>query len=107
MGPEDFEEMFEQYEEIMDYMLKAALNDYTGGNMALRVGEKIYSTQTKASINYRWKLHPDDIIVSDLKSIFESIASDFDVALETVNRIKRDYVLKNDVLYRRIEDGLQ
>jgi hypothetical protein len=35
------------------------------------------------------------------------IASDFDVALETVNRIKRDYVLKNDVLYRRIEDGLQ
>ena len=52
--------------EIMDYMVKAGLTDYTGGNMALRIGEKIYSTQTKASIDYRWKLHPDDILVTDV-----------------------------------------
>ncbi|MES0342391.1 MAG: class II aldolase/adducin family protein [Candidatus Humimicrobiaceae bacterium] len=53
--------------EIMDFMVKAGLTDYTGGNMALRIGEKIYSTQTKASIDYRWKLHPDDIIVTDVE----------------------------------------
>jgi len=53
--------------EIMDYMVKAGLTDYTGGNMALRIGDKIYSTQTKASIDYRWKLHPDDIIVTDVE----------------------------------------
>jgi len=53
--------------EIMDYMVKAGLTDYTGGNMSLRVGQKIYSTQTKASIDYRWKLHPDDIIVTDIE----------------------------------------
>ena len=52
--------------EIMDFMVKAGLTDYTGGNMALRIGDKIYSTQTKASINYRWKLHPDDILVTDV-----------------------------------------
>jgi len=52
--------------EIMDYMVKAGLTDYTGGNMSLRVGQKIYSTQTKASIDYRWKLHPDDVIVTDI-----------------------------------------
>lgn len=52
--------------EIMDYMVKAGLTDYTGGNMALRVGQKIYSTQAKASIDYRWKLHPDDILVTDV-----------------------------------------
>jgi len=40
--------------------------------MALRVGDKIYSTQTKASIDYRWKLHPDDIIVTDVeKNVLE------------------------------------
>jgi len=52
--------------EIMEFMVKAGLTDYTGGNMALRIGDKIYSTQTKASIDYRWKLHPDDIIVTDV-----------------------------------------
>jgi hypothetical protein len=31
------------------------------------------------------------------------IAVDFDVTVETVNRIKRNYVLKNDELYRRVE----
>jgi ribulose-5-phosphate 4-epimerase/fuculose-1-phosphate aldolase len=53
--------------EIMEFMVKAGLTDYTGGNMALRIGDKIYSTQTKASIDYRWKLHPDDIIVTDVE----------------------------------------
>ncbi len=52
--------------EIMDFMVKAGLTDYTGGNMALRIGTKIYSTQTKASINYRWRIRPDDIIVTDV-----------------------------------------
>ena len=52
--------------EIMDYMIKTGLTDYTGGNMALRVGERIYNTQTRASIEYRWKIHPDDIIVTDI-----------------------------------------
>ena len=53
--------------EIMEFMVKAGLTDYTGGNMALRIGQKIYSTQTKASIDYRWKLHPDDIMVTDVE----------------------------------------
>ena len=58
--------------EIMDYMVRSGLTDYTGGNMALRIGKRIYNTQTRASIEYRWKLHPDDIIVTDIdKNIIE------------------------------------
>ena len=58
--------------EIMEFMVKAGLTDYTGGNMALRVGQKIYSTQTRASIDYRWRIHPDDIIVTDIeKNVLE------------------------------------
>lgn len=53
--------------EIMEFMVKAGLTDYTGGNMALRVGQKIYSTQTRASIDFRWRIHPDDIIVTDVE----------------------------------------
>lgn len=70
--------------EIMEFMVKAGLTDYTGGNMALRIGDKIYSTQTKASIDYRWKLHPDDIIVTDvdmniLEGREEKISSEADL----------------------------
>jgi|GEM_PF-6119487 len=52
--------------EIMDYMVKTGLTDYTGGNMALRKGEKIYSTPSGASIYSRWKMEPEEIIVTDI-----------------------------------------
>ena len=52
--------------EIMDYMIRAGLTDYTGGNMALRVGEKIYSTPSGASVYKRWKMDLQDIIVTDI-----------------------------------------
>ena len=56
--------------EIMEYMIKTGLTDFSGGNMALRVDDKVYSTQTHAADKYRWKLRPDDIIVTDLERNF-------------------------------------
>jgi len=64
----------------------------------------------KESIKRKLPLSNDTIRAMLKKADFEPskwIAVDFDVALETVNRIKRDYVLKNDILYRKVEDGLQ
>ncbi len=52
--------------EIMDLMINKGLTDFSGGNMAIRVGEKIYSTQTHSADKYRWKLRPDNIIVTDI-----------------------------------------
>lgn len=58
--------------ELMDYMINRGLTDFSGGNMALRVGEKIYSTQTHSADKYRWKLRPDYIIVTDInKNLLE------------------------------------
>lgn len=52
--------------ELMDYMINRGLTDFSGGNMALRIGEKIYSTQTHSADKYRWKLRPDNILVTDI-----------------------------------------
>ena len=60
LGPKEF------IIEIMDLMVKTGLTDYTGGNMALRTGEEIYSTPGGASIYSRWKMGPEDIIVTDI-----------------------------------------
>ena len=58
--------------ELMDHMINRGLTDFSGGNMALRVGEKIYSTQTHSADKYRWKLRPDYIIVTDIdKNLLE------------------------------------
>ncbi len=58
--------------EIMQHMIDRGLTDYSGGNMALRVGKRIYSTQTHSADRYRWKLRPDNIIVTDIsKNILE------------------------------------
>ncbi|MBM3700982.1 MAG: class II aldolase/adducin family protein, partial [Actinobacteria bacterium] len=58
--------------EIMQHMIDRGLTDYSGGNMALRVGHRIYSTQTHSADVYRWKLKPDNIIVTDInKNILE------------------------------------
>ena len=58
--------------EIMQHMADRGLTDYSGGNMALRVGQKIYSTQTHSADVYRWKLRPDNIIVTDInKNVLE------------------------------------
>ena len=51
--------------ELMDLMAKKAYTDYSGGNMALRVIDKIYITQRHSAEKYRWKLRPDDIIMTD------------------------------------------
>jgi ribulose-5-phosphate 4-epimerase/fuculose-1-phosphate aldolase len=58
--------------DIMQHVIDRGLTDYSGGNMALRVGQKIYSTQTHSADIYRWKLRPDNIIVTDInKNILE------------------------------------
>jgi len=58
--------------DIMQHMIDRNLTDYSGGNMALRVGQRIYSTQTHSADKYRWKLKPDNIIVTDIdKNILE------------------------------------
>ncbi len=53
--------------EVMEYTAKTGLTDFSGGNMALRVGDKVYSTQTRSADLYRWKLGPDTIMVTDLE----------------------------------------
>ena len=53
--------------EFMDLMIRYRLTDFSGGNMALRVGKRIYSTQRYSAEKFRWKLRPDDIIVSDVE----------------------------------------
>ncbi len=58
--------------DIMQHVIDRGLTDYSGGNMALRVGQRIYSTQTHSADKYRWKLRPDNIIVTDInKNILE------------------------------------
>ncbi len=58
--------------DIMQHVIDRGLTDYSGGNMALRVGQRIYSTQTHSADIYRWKLRPDNIIVTDInKNILE------------------------------------
>lgn len=58
--------------EIMNHMIDKDLTDFSGGNMALRVGKRIYVTQSYAATKYRWKLRPDDIIVTDIdKNVME------------------------------------
>ena len=58
--------------ELMEYMINRGLTDFSGGNMALRIGEKIYSTQTHSADKYRWKLRPDNILVTDIdKNLLE------------------------------------
>ena len=52
--------------EIMGHMIETGLTDFSGGNMALRVGERVYSTPTHSADKYRWRLKPDDIIVTDI-----------------------------------------
>ena len=52
--------------EIMSHMIETGLTDFSGGNMALRVGERVYSTPTHSADKYRWRLKPDDIIVTDI-----------------------------------------
>ena len=64
--------------ELMEHMINRGLTDFSGGNMALRVGEKIYSTQTHSADKYRWKLRPDNIIVTDInKKILEGREEQF------------------------------
>ena len=58
--------------EIMNHMINKGLTDFSGGNMALRVGKRVYVTQSYAATKYRWKLRPDDIIVTDIdKNVLE------------------------------------
>ena len=41
--------------EITNLMIERGLTDYSGGNMALKVGQKIYITQTESAEKFRWK----------------------------------------------------
>src|SRR5680860_384257 len=52
--------------ELMDMMIKYNLTDFSGGNVALKVADKIYITQRHSADQYRWQLKPDNIIVADL-----------------------------------------
>ena len=53
--------------ELMDMMIKHNLTDFSGGNVALKVADKIYITQRHSADQYRWQLKPDQIIVTDLE----------------------------------------
>jgi L-fuculose-phosphate aldolase len=60
--------------ELMDMMIKYNLTDFSGGNVALRVSDKIYITQRHSADQFRWKLKPDQIIVTDLNgNVIEGI----------------------------------
>ena len=60
--------------ELMDMMIKYNLTDFSGGNVALKVSDKIYITQRHSADQYRWKLKPDQIIVTDLNgNVIEGI----------------------------------
>ncbi|MHB1253788.1 MAG: class II aldolase/adducin family protein [Candidatus Humimicrobiaceae bacterium] len=52
--------------ELMDMMIKYNLTDFSGGNVALKVADKIYITQRHSADKFRWQLKPDQIIVTDL-----------------------------------------
>lgn len=52
--------------ELMDMMIRYNLTDFSGGNVALKVADKIYITQRHSADKYRWQLKPDQIIVTDL-----------------------------------------
>ncbi|MCL6088354.1 MAG: class II aldolase/adducin family protein [Actinobacteria bacterium] len=54
--------------ELMDMMIRYNLTDFSGGNVALKVGDKIYITQRHSADRYRWQLKPDQIIVTDLNA---------------------------------------
>ena len=47
--------------ELMDMMIKYNLTDFSGGNVALKVADKIYITQRHSADKYRWQLKPDQI----------------------------------------------
>ena len=51
--------------ELMDMMIRHNLTDFSGGNIALKVSDRIYITQRHSADQYRWKLEPDQIIVTD------------------------------------------
>ncbi len=58
--------------ELMDLMVTKGFTDYSGGNIALRVGSRVYITQSHSADRYRWKLKPDNIIVTDInKNVLE------------------------------------
>lgn len=60
--------------ELMDMMIKHNLTDFSGGNVALRVSDKIYITQRHSADQFRCKLKPDQIIVTDLNgNVIEGI----------------------------------
>jgi ribulose-5-phosphate 4-epimerase/fuculose-1-phosphate aldolase len=77
--------------EIMQHTIDRGLTDYSGGNMALRVGPKIYSTQTHSADKYRWRLRPDNIVVTDInKNILEGrqekLSREFDLHIGILQR---------------------
>jgi len=77
--------------DIMQHVIDRGLTDYSGGNMALRVGQRIYSTQTHSADIYRWKLRPDNIIVTDInKNILEG----------RVEKLSREFDLHIGILQR-------
>ncbi|MCL5986207.1 MAG: class II aldolase/adducin family protein [Actinobacteria bacterium] len=52
--------------ELSQLMLQRGLTDMSGGNIALRIGSKVYMTRRYSGERFRWKLRPDDIVLTDL-----------------------------------------
>ena len=52
--------------ELLDMMIKYNLTDFSKGNVALKVSDKIYITQRHSADKFRLQLKPDQIIVYDL-----------------------------------------
>ncbi len=48
-------------------MLSRNLTDLAGGNISMRVGDKIVMSPTLAGSKYFWQLDPEQVLVLDLK----------------------------------------
>jgi len=52
-----------------NYYFKKGLTDAAGGNISIKVDQKIYMTPTLAGTEYHWKIGPEDVVVGSAKKL--------------------------------------
>ena len=77
---EHFWEIREQIAEIGKVMYNRILTDAAGGNISVRVGDRIIMTPRYAGSKWHWDLKPENVLVLDLKS--QKIEGEGDVSRE-------------------------
>ncbi len=63
----DIQEIKTQIVKAGKLMFERHLTDLAGGNISVRVEDKIYMTPTLAGTNFHWDLRPEQIVTLDLK----------------------------------------